>query len=270
MSPLAGVGVVTTALNVPGPVAIRRLADAGATIVKIEPPSGDPLQAWCPEWYDALHRGLDVRRIDLKSDDGQRHLRHTLASAQLLVTSQRPSALGRLRLDRGALAADPRTAHLRLLSIVGSQATPESAGHDLTYVASAGLLGGEMPKTLLADIFGAERAFSAALLLLAGTEGQQIDVGLVDAIQALTMPRRFGMTGAGTILGGGLAAYGVYQASNGRVAVAALEPHFRTRLYQLLGRPLDGPLIDAFAHDTAEHWDAWGREHDLPICRVAD
>ena len=65
------------------------------------------------------------------------------------------------------------------------------------------------------------------------------------------------MTAAGGLLGGGLPAYGVYAARDGHVAVAALEPHFRARLYDALALPLDAPLAEVMATRTTAEWDAF-------------
>ncbi|HKO56433.1 MAG TPA: CoA transferase, partial [Thermoanaerobaculia bacterium] len=160
---LHGVRVVTTAVNVPGPVAAARLRELGAQVTKIEPPSGDPLERIAPEWYARLAAGQDVRRIDIKQPSA---LDDLLARADLLLTALRPSSLDRLGLGWERLhAAHPRLCHV---AIIG-HAPPdeERPGHDLTYVVRAGLATPpHMPSTLLADLAGAERAVSTALALL--------------------------------------------------------------------------------------------------------
>jgi alpha-methylacyl-CoA racemase len=84
----------------------------------------------------------------------------------------------------------------------------------------------------------------------------------------LTAPIAHGLTAPGGPLGGGLAAYGVYAACDGHVAVGALEPGFRARLYAALKLPLDAPLADAMAARTTAEWTAFARDHDLPISKV--
>ena len=103
MSALAGVRLVTLALNVPGPVAVARLVAEGATAVKVEPPGGDPAARFARTWYDTLHHGIEVRPLDLKQFDGRAALARLLADADVLVTSHRPSALARLGLDPASL-----------------------------------------------------------------------------------------------------------------------------------------------------------------------
>jgi alpha-methylacyl-CoA racemase len=258
------------ALNAPGPVAASKLRDAGAVVTKVEPPTGDPMALACPAWYRDLHEGVHVERMDLKTAHGNAHMRALLSDADLFLASQRPSALGRLGLDADTLLApsSPLT-HLRWLNIVGERGNPELPGHDLTYLAKAGLLGGDLPRALFADVLAAENAFAAALLLLRQPAGSRAQVGLYDSLAPLAAMRKHGLTGPGTLLGGGLPAYGIYDAREGRVAVAALEPRFRDRLYDALQLPPESDLAQVFKMRTADEWEAWALSHDLPIARIA-
>lgn len=269
MSTLSKIRVVTIAVNAPGPLAVSRLRDEGAAVFKIEPPDGDPMARVCPAWYDAMSAGMHVERLDLKSDAGQRRIRERLRDADLFVASQRPSALQRLKLDADTLL-DPAHGNTRLrwLNIVGDTANPEVAGHDLTYLAQAGLIGRDIPRTLVADVLGAEHAFAASLLLLRNTPGVRAEVGLYDALAPLVAPLAHGLTRPGSLLGGGLNAYGLYEAKEGRIAVAALEPHFRARLYSALGVEANADLTSTFRSRTAKEWEAWARGHGLPLCAV--
>jgi crotonobetainyl-CoA:carnitine CoA-transferase CaiB-like acyl-CoA transferase len=269
MHPLDGVRAVTIALNAPGPVAASRLREAGATVIKVEPPSGDPLERFAPGWYRVLHTGVTVERLDLKTAAGSHAIREHLASADLFLASQRPSALARLGLDADTLLhPHSRVNHLRWLNIVGEVGDPEVPGHDLTYLAKAGLLGREVPRTVFADVLGAERAFSTALLLLRQPPGSRAQVGLFDSLATLRAPLEHGLSGPGAILGGALPAYGIYETRHGRIAIAALETRFRTRLYEELQLPLDSELASAFAGRTAEEWEQWATTHDLPIVAI--
>jgi alpha-methylacyl-CoA racemase len=255
--------IVTTALNIPGPVAAARLCELGATVTKVEPPDGDPLALAAPDWYEQLVAGQHVVRLDLK----RQPLDELLREADLLLTAQRPAALARLGLAWDGL----RERHPRLgqVAIVGDDGR---AGHDLTYLAGRGLLDPpRLPRTVMADLMGAERAVSAALAqLLARERGAApayAEVSLPEAADALAAPLRAGLTAPGGVLGGGLAVYGLYEASDGWIALAALEPGFRERLAVGLGLgELTRPALEAaFRTRTAAEWEAWALEHDLPI-----
>lgn len=261
--PLAGLRVLSLAQHLPGPLAVARLVAAGATAIKIEPPAGDAMGRFSPEWYRRLHRGVAVERVDLKQADGQRHLGARLAAADLLITSQRPSALRRLGLAPRTLArAHP---HLRWLEIVGDTAAPERPGHDLTYQAEAGLLGQDMPRTLVADLLGAEAAAFEAVLLLRRAAPARARVGLRDALAPAAAAHDLGLTAATGLLGGGWSGYRIYAAREGRVAVAVLEPHFRARLYAELGLAEGADLSRAMRRRTARQWERWAAARDLPL-----
>lgn len=255
-------------------MACARLRELGASVAKVEPPAGDPFEQYCPSWYRRLHADTEVHRLDLKDAAGRERLDLLLAKADILVTAQRASALARLGLDAASLAArHPLLCHV---AISGHPAPhDEVPGHDLTYMAMHGLVQPPaMPPTLFADIAGAERAVSTALAMVLarrriGRGGSQ-PVPLEDAAQVLAQPLREGLTAPGALLGGGLAGYNLYAASEGWIAVAALEPHFAERLAAALGIPaLDAAVLrERFAAENADHWQRWAGERDLPILAV--
>lgn len=273
--PLAGTRVVAIATNVPGPVAAARLREMGSSVTKVEPPEGDPLAAAAPAWYAALASGCTVRRLALRAPADRAALDELLAAADLLLTSLRPAALARLGLDAAALGT--RFTRLALVAIVGHPAPDEErSGHDLTYLAPHGLLDPPgLPRTLVADLLGAERAVAAALALLLARErgggAGATFVALADAARDAAAPLRAGLTAPGGLLGGAFLGYGLYRTRSGWVAVAALEEGFRVRLAGALGVPLDRAALErAFLARTADEWESWGRERDLPITAVRE
>ena len=276
MALLTGIRIVSTALNLPGPAACARLLELGASLTKVEPPAGDPFEAFCAPWYRRLHEGAEILRIDLKSAAGRDAMSGRLRDADLLVTAQRAAALERLGLGPDALAERfPRLCHV---AITG-HAPPDDAlaGHDLTYLAPLGLVDPPLlPPTLFADMAGAERVASTSLALLLGRErgnSQRAQaVALADAAHALAEPLREGLTRPGALLGGGYAGYNLYAANDGWIAVAVLEPRFAERLASLLGLArLEAPELRAiFGKRGTAHWESWAREHDLPIVAVRD
>ncbi|HEV2129796.1 MAG TPA: CoA transferase [Longimicrobiaceae bacterium] len=272
--PLRGTRLLTLAVNVPGPVAAARLRQLGAAVVKVEPPAGDPLAIVSPGWYRELAEGQEVLRLDLKDPSGRARLHPLLAESDLLLTSTRPAALERLGLGWQPLHQHyPR---LCQVAIVGHPAPHEQrAGHDLTYQAELGLISPpQMPRTLLADLAGAERVVSTALaLLLARERGVTADyaqVSLVEAAAPFAEPLRHGLTAQGGALGGGLPRYRLYHTREGWIALAALEPHFWQRLTAALdlAEPEHEPLERVFLSRSAAEWEAWAAERDLPLVAV--
>lgn len=274
--PLSGLRVLSLAVNVPGPVAAARLRSLGATVLKVEPPAGDPLAEVSPAWYRALHEGVEVTMLDLKSADGRERLEPMLADADLLVTATRPAGLARLGLGWDALhARHPRLCHLAVVGYPPPDA--DRAGHDLTYQASAGLVAPPgLPRTLLADLAAGERAVSAALALLLlrerGGEAGQAVVSLSEAADSVAEPLRHGITAPGGVLGGALSTYALYRAADGWIALAALEPHFLSRLLAELGlKDADRDAFErVFPARTAAEWERWADERDLPIAAVRE
>ena len=274
MRSLDGFRVVSTAVNVPGPVAAAGLRDMGATVIKIEPPTGDPLAAAAPAWYASLCEGVQRVRIDLKADDGPAKLGEWLSQADLLITATRPASLQRLGLTWRQVHAEYQ--RVCQVAIVGYPPPRQDvAGHDLTYQTDAGLVTPPaMPRTLIADLAGAQRTVIAALdLLLArerSGEAGYAEVALSDAAGAFAEPYRHGLTTAGGWLGGGSPAYNIYPAREGWIAVAALEPHFRSGLTTELGVNIDDrqALADALAQRTADEWERWAVERGLPLAAV--
>lgn len=262
---LKGVHILSLSLNLPGPAALLRLKRMGASCVKLEPPAtanaptgitGDPMSAYSRTAYEALHSGIRVRSANLKTEAGQKVLQRELAKADVLLTSFRPSALKKLGLDWATLRQDYPT--LSLVMIVGAPgAKAEAPGHDLTYLAENGLVTGlDLPATLYADMGGALMAVEAVLqaVLLQGPtgKGHRFEVALSQAAAHLALPRSWGLTLPGTPIGGGHAGYQLYPCLDGRVALAALEPHFAKSLCTAAGLPWTTPamMMEAATHQV--------------------
>ena len=262
--PLAGLTCVCMAANVPGPAAAALLAAQGMAVIKIEPPAGDMTATIMPGWYAELNARATVEAVDLRDQAGQARFRALVQAADVLISSHRPAALARLGITADALAAlNPR---LCWVEIVGDVDAPEVPGHDLTYQATAGLLSGpQMPRSLIADMAGAEAAAGAAAVLIAGRErgkpGRHAVVGLKQAADRFAAPVRHGATVGDGLLSGATAEYAIYPLREGFVACAALEPHFAARLGALTG---DDPA-GFFAAMTPDDCRALAESHDLPL-----
>ena len=234
--PLRGIRVVSLALNLPGPACLMQLRALGATCVKIEPPSGDPMAYYKPKAYAQLHQGIRLHSIDLKTDLGQATLAKHLAKADVLLSSFRPAAMRKLGLGwRSLHQRFPKLIHIDVVGAPGELA--KLPGHDLTYMAAQDLVSGlNLPPSLFADMGGALMACQAtmAALLTRARDGKatRSEVALSHAAQWLGLPRAWGLTTPDGAVGGGHAGYNVYACADGRVAVAALEPHFAAALAQ--------------------------------------
>ena len=265
--PLDGVVVISLAVNLPGPLAAARLRSFGAEITKVEPPSGDPLAAVAPAWFQELVIGQDIVTLDLKSHHDREQLEELLAGADLLLTAMRPSAFDRLGL--GESVRRHGLAHVEIVGHDGADA--ERPGHDLTYQAQYGTVAAPlMPLVPVADLLGAERAVSAAFAALRAREHGDPGtwrVVLEDAARDAGAAIRHGLTGPGAPLGGTLPGYAIYASADGHVAVAALEPHFAARLREHFGQTQE-ELTRLFAAQPSKHWEEIGAALDIPIVTV--
>lgn len=118
-NPLAGVRVLELGTWIAGPAAGALLADWGASVIKIEPPRGDPLrgitQPGMPSgsnpWFENVNRGKRSVAIDLRAATGHELFERLLAQSDVLIVNLQSSAAQKLGVD----APSVRTAHPSLL-----------------------------------------------------------------------------------------------------------------------------------------------------------
>ena len=203
----------------------------------------------------------------------------------MLLASFRPSALRKLGLDWASLRK--RHPQLSLIQVVGAPGPmAEVPGHDLTYQAEVGLVPGlDLPASLFADMGGAlmasEAALQAVLMQRSSGKGSLHEVALSSAAAWLALPRHWKMTTPKGPVGGAHAGYRLYPCRDGRVAVAALEPHFAQRLCEAAGVSIAHPVKDLFkpqvhaaiaawcAGQTREQLNALAHARDIPLHSLA-
>jgi len=262
--PLQGVRILDLTQLLPGPAATLLLAQMGATVVKVEPPTGDPARFMggarqrTSQAFVALQRGKQVVTLDLKQDAGRRQLLDMAGSADALLEGFRPGVMQRLGLGWETLHRhNPR---LVMCSITGyGQQGPyaDRAGHDVNYLGYAGALdqmAGRDGRPALsglpvADMLGGAQTAAMGVLaaLLAGRQtgkGSHVDVSMTAAVFAANILAAASANldepppAAGNgLLTGGAPCYNTYRTADGRfMAVGALEHHFWKRVCRVLGR----------------------------------
>ena len=290
---LKGVRILSLALNLPGPAALMRCRQMGARCAKLEAPprdvaakppgagwSTDPMALYNRTAFDAMHEGVRTVQADLKTAQGQKALHRELAKSDVLITSFRPSALKKLGLQWATLRE--RYPRLSLVEIVGAPGPrAEEPGHDLTYLAENSLVPGlELPATLYADMGGSlmacEAVLQARLQQLQKGRGIRLEVALSEAARYLALPRTWGLTQPDGPVGGAHAGYRMYLCKDGRVALAALEPHFARRIANSAGiasDSMDSMLLPSvhqaiagfMATRTRSEIDALALAKDIPL-----
>ena len=284
LRPLKGVRILSLALNLPGPAALMRCVNMGASGVKLEPPSGDPMRDYNPAAYVTMHAGVRLLQADLKAAAGQKMLHRELQKAHVVITSFRPSALRKLGLGWRALhAAYPALSQIAIVGAPGERA--EEPGHDLTYLAENDLVTGlDLPATLYADMGGSliasEAVLKAVMHQRVMRKGVYQEIALATAAGYLALPRSWGLTASGAEIGGGHAGYKVYPCRDGRVALAALEPHFAARLCNAAGLQVTDAagmrtpethqhIANFLAAQSRQQLDALALAHDIPLYTLA-
>ncbi len=136
MTLLQGIRVLDVTTFLAGPLATRALADLGADVLKVEPPSGDPTRAgWKggpdPSFYwRALHGGRRSVALDLGSPQDKEEFLRLAADADIVLENMRPGVMARFGLDGASLRA--RFPRLITCSITGFDPGDELAGISAT------------------------------------------------------------------------------------------------------------------------------------------
>jgi len=260
--PLEGLKVVAVEQAVAAPYASSRLADAGASVTKIERPEGDfargydNVAAGQSSYFVWLNRGKTSRTLDLATDGGKARLRGLIADADVLIQNLKPGALEKLGFDPAGLARDyPR---LITCSISGYGETGSMArrkAYDLLIQAESGLCsitgGPSEPSRVgisVVDIATGASAYTAILeaLLQRGITGRgaEIAISMFDVMADwLTVPllnhegghtpKRVGLAHPS------IAPYGVFHPREGPPILISIQSdrEWRTLCEEFLGRP---------------------------------
>ncbi|MFF2110124.1 CaiB/BaiF CoA transferase family protein [Rhodococcus koreensis] len=186
--PLTGLKVLDLSHFLAGPYATMLLGDLGAEIIKIEPPTGDPVRGIPPHKIDgastfffSVNRNKQSVVLDLKAPEGREAFLGLVESADVVCHNFRPGVLERLGIDFTSLHA--RNPAIVLCSIYGF----DNEGRFADYPAVDSLvqaLSGVMALTGEADgpparvgyqIGDTAGGLFAAVAILAGVHGRRID-----------------------------------------------------------------------------------------------
>lgn len=299
---LSGVKVLDLSMNLPGPYLTWLLACLGAQVLKVENPVGGDycrsttsLDGGDSPYFLAVNRGKKSLALNLKDPAGRDILLRLLQDYDVLVEGFRPGVMARLGLDFPLLRqAQPRLIQMSISGYGQEGPLARRAGHDINYLALAGVLGTTgsrdgglaIPGVQVADLAGGALMGLAGLLAALYQRertgaGQQVDAAMFDGSLSLaTMvwagaqaglddPRPAGMT-----LNGARPCYNLYRTKGGGwFSLGALEPKFWRNFCGALERPdlvdkqFAGPEVTEevaaiFAGRTREEWSAFWAGHD--------
>jgi len=244
--PLAGLLVVSLEQAVAAPMASRRLADAGARVIKLERPEGD----FARDYDKAVHgesshfvwlnRGKESVVVDLARADDKRLLEALLAKSDVFIQNLKPGALGRLGYPQEELRR--RYPRLILCSISGYGEEGPYAGrkaYDLLIQAESGLASvtGEPERpgrvgVSIVDVTTGLNAYEAILeaLIARGRTGAGADlrIAMFDCMtEMMAVPLLNGRYGRAPKRVGlahpGIAPYGVFNSRDGVAILIAIQ-----------------------------------------------
>lgn len=260
MNALAGIRILDLSRLLPGPYATQLLANLGAQVIKIErPPLGDYARALPPYLtLDADHvlgaifaQNNQTKKsvaLDFDSARGRAILLRLCERADVFVESFRPGALARRGLDYESVRArNPKIIYCALSGYGQNGAYRDRAGHDINYLALAGILKlngarAQTPVPMPVQVADLAGGMSAALQIVAalvereGTGvGKFLDIALFDAAvewMQTTLGANFraeeeNPTRNVTPLTGAYPCYNVYETRDAQyMSLGALEPIF--------------------------------------------
>ena len=271
---LSGLKVLDLSRHLPGPLSSLLLVDLGASVLKIEPPSGDEMRVIGPIgargksiYFEAVNAGKVSLKLDLRAEADKARFLELVDEADILLESFRPGTLERLGLGHELLLKrNPRLIYLGLSGFGATGPRRGQAGHDNNYLSLNGALAGtglkDMPVFFdppVADVTGSMMttiALLAAVNRRAQTgKGGFLDLSLADSVMPLISFPLAGLDAGrgapvreGELLNGGVARYRVYRCADGKfVTLGAVEPKFWAAFCAAAGRPdwtarFDDPL----------------------------
>jgi alpha-methylacyl-CoA racemase len=258
MGPLAGFRIVEMAGIGPAPFAAMLFADMGAEVIRVDRRETTDLGIPGREpKFDVLHRGRRSIAVDVKAKAGRDVVKRLVAKADAVIEGFRPGVMERLGLGPDVLMQiNPKLVFGRMTGFGQEGPLSQAAGHDINYIALAGVLHGigrkgeapVPPLNLVGDFGGGGMflAFGVVCALLEAQKsgkGQVVDAAMVDG-SATLMALMYGMFSHGgwkdergvNVLDTGSPWYNTYATKDGKwLAVGAIEQRFYAEFIERLG-----------------------------------
>ncbi len=313
--PLQGIRILDLTRLLPGPLGTMLMADMGAEVIKIEDPNRpDYVRAFPPYLngesanYLSFNRSKLSLALDYQSSEGKKLFFELVKTADVVVEQFRPGFLDKIGIGyEVAKTINPKIIYVSVTGYGQNGPYAHLAGHDLNYIAYAGVLGmtGEInnapviPGVQLADIAGGSYMTVIATLSALHArnttgKGQHVDVAMTDAVMPL-LSAVYALEAGGMAniergqmpLSGGMPNYGVYRCQDGKyVALGTLEPKFWSKFCTIVNKPdwmrfvlpknseelsdFKSKIAQLFQTHPQSYWVNLSLEHDLLIAPVYD
>ena len=259
---LDGLRVLDVTQVMAGPFCAMVLADLGADVIKIEPPSGDSTRQMpgavggdSPS-FNAVNRGKRSVVINLKVKEGRDVLTRLARSSDILIENYRPGVMTALGVGYEQVAPlNPRLIYASISGYGHSGPARNKGGFDLIAQGVAGIMSvtgepGGPPMKAGVPLTDLGAALFALVGILAAVEsrhhtgvGQHVDTSLVDAGVALSVweaTEYFSGTGVPGPMGSSHRMNAPYQAircADGYITIGAANERLFRRLCGVLGHP---------------------------------
>ena len=261
---MEGFRILDLSQFLPGPMLTQMLADHGAEVIKIEPPTGEPVrnvgyrQNGQSVWFRNTHRGKKSVVLNLKDPADVAAFLNLTKTADVVVEAFRPGVVDRLGVGYEAVrAANPGIVYASISAF--GQTGPQALrpAHDLAIEALSGVVSLNLgrdgspanPHMPVADLAGSMTALAAILMALLRRErtgqGDYIDISMQDATMAW-LPNVTGPVFAENRPPvvkdersfGGYAFFSIYQTADARhVVLGGVEHKFVENFLNGVGRP---------------------------------
>lgn len=229
----------------------QKLADMGADVVKVEPPSGEAQRAAAAGgelyheeslWFLAMNRNKRSLPLNLKDERGHEVAMRLVEGADVLIENFRPGVMERLGLDYETVReVNPEIVYVSASGFGQDGPYVDRPGQDLLAQAMTGLAANtgrrDDPPIPAGTFFGDELSATNLALYTAIAlvhrertgEGQRVEVNLLDSMvdaqcqeitAALNMDREFERSETNLAHPMTLAPYGIYETADGYIAIS--------------------------------------------------
>lgn len=267
--PLAGIRVIDLSTVVSGPLGTMLLADQGADVIKVEPPSGDIARRTAGNgeftaMFVSCNRGKRSLALDLKQPAGRAVLRRLIASADVLVQNFRPGTMERFGLGDAVIRSlNPRLVYLSISGVGESGPYVNKRVYDPVIQSLSGMADvqanqasgrPQMVRTIVADkttaVFAAQAICAALFARERSGVGQNIRLSMLDTMVAYLWPEAMTQH---TVVGNEAGAINptarpdlIFETQDGFITVGSVSDAEWRGLCGVLGRPqwIDDPRFN--------------------------
>jgi alpha-methylacyl-CoA racemase len=290
--------ILELAMYLPLPFTGAFFANAGAKVIKIEHPMGDPLKNLDNEIYTALNKKKQILHIDLKDNTRRGEVLSIIKEVDVVLNGFKPSFIKTYNLDyENAKLINPSIIYISLSAYEKNTPFENKAGHDLNFVSLSGIMRSlNMPPAPLpfqiADMAGALWAIIGTFYMLEKrrktNNGGNLELSLFRSCLSLFpffyFSKENGLIEKG-MLYGNYACYNVYKCKDGRfIAVGSLEEKFFKKLLEMLNIEFDQTkfntpegqdyyrkvLADKFLLYDRDYWINYFKNEDICITPILE